>query len=288
MSDPIAIDRAAIDRAAIDPNRVQSAFIEDELAADGSMQPVLTLLTTGRECVFDCVFCDLWRHTLPHATPVGAIPRQLEAALAELTTLPPTIKLYNASNWFDARAVPPVDWPAIADLLQPFDRVVVENHPKLCTDAVPRFRDRLGGRLEVAIGVESIDPRVLPRLNKSVTADQIAAAFDRLHGWDIDTRAFVLIPPPLLPDSEVVESVAETVRWTVGRGVGVVSLLPLRPTQMPDARRPRIEEVAAVLARCPVALPQRLLVDTWDADQWTDAAGRGSLQHWNRHQLPPP
>ena len=278
---------ANTDRAAINPDRVQASFVEDELAADGSMQPVLTLLTTGRECVFDCVFCDLWVHTLPHATPAGAIPRQLEAAFADVSTLPPTIKLYNASNWFDARAVPTADWPAIADLLQPFERVVVENHPKLCTDAVPRFRDLLRGRLEVAIGVESIDPRVLPRLNKSVTVAQIDAAISRLHGWDIDTRAFVLIPPPLLPNAEVIASVAATVRWTLDRGVGVVSLLPLRPTQMPDGRRPRIEEVAAVLARCPVGLPQRLLVDTWNAAEWTDAAGLAALQHWNRHQLPP-
>ena len=289
-------DRDRPRHAAIDPNRVQAAFVEQELGGDGQLVDVATLLTTGRECIFDCVFCDLWRHTLPGPTPHGAIVRQLDAVLP---TLPPAkwIKLYNASNWFDATAVPPADWPAIADRLRPFERVIVENHPKLCTEAVPRFRDLLDGQLEVAIGLESIDPRVLPRLNKSMTADDAARALERLRGWGIDVRAFVLVPPPFV--EAPVPSTIDTVRWAFERGVEVVSLLPLRPDQMNAStatltaeerstiRRPSIEEVAAVLANCRISLPRRLFVDAWDASDWCDAAAVAKLANWNLTQRPP-
>jgi len=116
-----------------DPERPIAHFRERERRLDGSLAPVLTVLLAGAECPFTCAFCDLWRRTLDGPTPPGAIPRQLKAALRETGPLPATCaaKLYNASNFFDPRAVPPEDDAAIAALLQPFDRVTVECHPRL-------------------------------------------------------------------------------------------------------------------------------------------------------------
>ena len=44
---------------------------------------------------------------------------------------PTTVKLYNASNFFDPRAVPESDYDAIAEQLSGLDRVIVESHPSL-------------------------------------------------------------------------------------------------------------------------------------------------------------
>ena len=57
--------------------------------------------------------CDLWKNTLTETVPVGAIPAQIEYALARLPAAR-VIKLYNSGSFFDPRAIPVADYPAIA------------------------------------------------------------------------------------------------------------------------------------------------------------------------------
>ena len=281
--DRVRPDRDAARRKRLNPNRVQAAFVEEELDAAGKLAVVATLLTTGRECAFRCVFCDLWKSTLPHATPPGAIVQQLDAALPALASAS-VIKLYNASNWFDPRAVPPSDWPAIAKRLQPFERVVVENHPKLCHDAAVQFRDVLKRPLEVAIGLECLDPHVLPKLRKSMTLDDVTAAMKQLRRWGVTIRAFVLTPPPLPPKHD--DAVLRTVRFAFENGAEVVSLLPLRGTMLAGSPRPSFSAIRDVLLATAPELPRRLFVDLWDADDWCSEADQARLTAWNRTQLP--
>ena len=83
------------------------------LRASGEIASVNTLFLTNRECPWHCVMCDLWKNTLTETVPVGAIPAQIEYALARLPTAR-VIKLYNSGSFFDPRAVPVADYPAIA------------------------------------------------------------------------------------------------------------------------------------------------------------------------------
>ena len=110
--------------------------------------------------------CDLWKHTLDFPTPPGAVPAQLDFALARLRAEMPAnptgggskqIKLYNSGSFFDRKAVPLADHPAIASRCEEFDRAIVECHPALVNDACTRFRDLLDRQLEVAIGLETAD-----------------------------------------------------------------------------------------------------------------------------------
>ena len=73
------------------------------------------------------------------------------------------------SNFFDARSVPREDWPAIQELVRQFETVVVENHPAFCGAPVFEFQQGLVGQLEVAVGLETIHPEILPWLNKQMT-----------------------------------------------------------------------------------------------------------------------
>ena len=125
----------------VDPWQPIDVLVEEERAANGSIRKCVTVFLAGAECPFSCVHCDLWRFTLDGPTPVGAIPAQLERALASLNgrARPDVIKLYNASNFFDSRAVPMEDLPAIASLLAGFRQVTVECHPRLVGDACVRF-----------------------------------------------------------------------------------------------------------------------------------------------------
>src|SRR6185436_19151729 len=140
--------------------------------------------------------------------PLGAIPRQIRDACA---TLPAgtQIKLYNAGSFFDPDAVPPEDDEEIARTVERFDRVIVESHPAFLTgvhgDRCLRFRDRLSGRLEVAIGLETADPAVLARLNKRMTLESFARAADFLARHEIDLRVFILLKPPFAARDDYVE-----------------------------------------------------------------------------------
>ena len=51
---------------------------------DGTVIPGAAVFLTNRECPWRCVMCDLWKNTLAESVPIGAIPAQIDFALARL------------------------------------------------------------------------------------------------------------------------------------------------------------------------------------------------------------
>jgi radical SAM enzyme (TIGR01210 family) len=280
--DDLRIDDAAIVAARppkqpVDPWRPYAYLVEPEHTADGRVEDVATLFLTNRECPFRCLMCDLWRHTTDASVPVGAIPAQIDFALARLPAAR-HIKLYNSGNFFDRRAVPPDDHAAIARRVAPFATVIVENHPRLCGEACPRFRDRIDGRLEVAMGLETVHPTVLERLNKRMTLElfEDAVAFLRRH--EIDVRAFILLRPPFMDEAEGIEWAVRSIEWAFDAGVGCCSVVPTRPGNgMLDrlARDgqftpPALASMEAVLEAGLRMRRGRVFMDLWDAERFAD------------------
>ncbi len=261
-----------------DPAHPIAHFREEERRLDGSRPVVLHVLLAGAECPFTCVFCDLWRRTLDGPTPPGAIPRQLGTALRETGPLPATcgIKLYNASNFFDARAVPPCDDATIASLLQPFDRVTVECHPRLVERRCLEFADRIPGRLEVAMGLETADATALARLNKGTTLEDFDLAAARLRGAGIGLRVFVLLPAPFVPATRSVESAVDSVRYAIDRGARHVTLIPSRDGNgaMDELGEqglwtpPAIDLIEEATESCARISGAVVTVDLWDIDRF--------------------
>jgi radical SAM enzyme (TIGR01210 family) len=272
-----AILAARPPRNAVDVERPYAFLVEPELSAGGLVEDVATLFLTNRECPFRCLMCDLWKNTIQaHVTP-GAIPRQIDYALARLPEAR-VIKLYNSGNFFDAQAIPPEDFPAIAERVRPFRTVVVENHPRLCGEACLRFRDLARTELEIALGLETVHPEVLPRLNKRMTLDdfQRAAAFLGRH--EIAVRAFVLLKPPYLDEAEGVEWALRSIDFAFDAGARCVSVIPTRAgngimEQLQAAglfSPPRLASFEAVMDR---ALPTgrgRVFIDLWDVERFFD------------------
>ena len=128
----------------VDPSRPYALLVEDERSARGLIEPMATLFLTNRECPFHCLYCDLWKNTTDETLAPGLIPAQIEFALSQL---PPArhIKLYNSGNFFDSRAIPVEDHPRIAELVQGFQTVIVENHPRMTDARAVEFRQRLPG-----------------------------------------------------------------------------------------------------------------------------------------------
>lgn len=214
-------------KAPVDPYRPYAYLVEPECNAAGVVELVATLFLTNRECPFHCLYCDLWRHTLDQPTPAGAIPEQIGWALAQL---PPArhIKLYNSGNFFDPLAIPPGDYPAIAELVKPFDTVIVENHPRLMNAHIAEFQSLITGRLEVALGLETVHPEILPRLNKQMTVADYQRACKTLRDHDIDIRTFVLLRPPGLTDTEGIAWALRSIETAFDAGSRCVSVIPMR------------------------------------------------------------
>jgi hypothetical protein len=257
-------------RAALNPWQPYAFSVEEERSASGECVPVATLFLTNRECPWRCLMCDLWRNTLPEEVPEGAIPAQIDYALARL---PPAceIKLYNSGSFFDPHAIPSSDYPAIASRINSFERVIVESHPALAERAL-EFRDLLTGRLEVAMGLETVHPDVLQRLNKRMTLEQFSAAAEWLRRHEIDLRVFILIKPPFMDESEALEWAGQSLDFAFDCGATVASLIATRSGNgaMDELQRngefspPQLKTIEAA-ARYGLSLERgRVFVDLWD------------------------
>jgi radical SAM enzyme (TIGR01210 family) len=270
------------------PWRYQDLAVEDELTSSGGLAPTATVFLTGRECAWRCVMCDLWQYTTTENTPRGAIPAQIVDArrvLAMQGRPVSQMKLYNASNFFDPRAVPPGDYGAIATALAELDLVVVESHPALIGHQVDRFFDALYSSkdhhrpmLEVAMGLETANPDALERLNKRVTIEQFAAAAEALRNRGVALRVFVLISPPFIAATEQDRWLLESIQCAHSCGAAVISLIPTRagngamealgadglyrPPTLTD-----IERSCDLALGC--AQHTRVFVDVWDLERFS-------------------
>ena len=280
-------------KAAVDPWRPIAVLAERERAAGGGSRRWLTVFLAGAECPFTCVFCDLWRHTLDGPTPPGAVPTQIVAArawpgLSATAAACDGIKLYNASNFFDERAVPAADDAAILAAAEPFGRVLVECHPRLVGRRALAFAGALaanGGALEVAMGFETVHPRALPRLGKGMTRAHLERATADLLAAGAAVRAFVLVGAPWVPAAETVEWTVATARAALAAGATHVSLIPVRDgngTLEELARRgewvpPTLADLEAAFDRCLAELaPEGAAVvvtaDLWDFARFASCA----------------
>ena len=217
-------------KSAVDPSVPIDVLCEPERSGPDSTTFAVTVFLTGGECPFSCVFCDLWRYTLDEPTPVGALPKQLDMALSNLDVpaSASTIKLYNASNFFDNQAVPVQDWRPIADRLDDFDRVTVECHPKLVDERCVEFDAMLRGRLEVAMGLETVHPVALSRLNKGMTLEDFDRASELIVSSGLELRVFALVGAPWVPEPKTVDWVTRTTEYAFDSGARLVSLIAVR------------------------------------------------------------
>jgi len=214
----------------LDPSKPFASIVEEEQSASGEIVSVATIFLTNRECPWHCLYCDLWKNTLTETNPVGSIPAQIDFALAQPAARDTRqIKLYNSGSFFDPGAIPIEDHPAIAERVAAFDRVIVECHPALINERAVQFRDLTGTSLEVAIGLETVHPRVLPMLNKRMSLELFSKAAEFLKQHKIALRVFVLVKPPFLDESEALEWANRSIDFALDCGASVVSLIPVRP-----------------------------------------------------------
>ncbi len=277
---PGAVDRLVRElrppKPAVDPWKAHGSLVEDELRPGGRVEEALTIFLAGAECPFTCAFCDLWQYTIDGATPRGALPQQISDTIGALDgPLPDRVKLYNASNFFDKRAVPVDDLPRIAELCAPFSGVTVESHASTVGPMTCEFAARIPGQLEVAMGLETIHPEAMARLNKRLELSRFDEAAEFLKRNDMAMRVFVLLGAPYVPPEESVEWAVRSARYAAERGADVVSIIPVRGgngemerlAQAGAFTAPTLAQLEDALGQCLGWESTVVTADLWDAER---------------------
>jgi radical SAM enzyme (TIGR01210 family) len=270
-------------RNRLDPGRPYAFLAEQEAGPDGVPVDVATLFLTNRECPFRCLMCDLWQNTLEETVPPGAIPAQIRHALGQLPPpdgRPRHLKLYNAGSFFDPRAIPPADYPEIARLCAPFERVIVECHPAFVGERLHRFQTLLQAQqpapgLEVALGLETAHPEVLARLNKRMTLAQFRHAAARLREAGVALRVFLLVRPPWLSEAEGLEWAKRSLKFAFDCGASACALIPTRAgngamealAASGEWAPPTLSTLEAALEYGLALRAGRVFVDLWDVER---------------------
>jgi len=251
----------------------QACFNEQEYTRNGKLEDCTTILTTNKECPFRCTMCDLWKNTTTDTVATGAITKQVKDALTTVTWTP-HVKIYNAGNFFDRQSIPKQDTFDIADLLHDRETVIVESHPKLVGTSCFEFSAYLQPQLEVAMGLETVDPSVLPRLNKKMTLDDYEQATTRLLNHDIVVRAFILLRTPWQTEAEGIHWAKRSIDFAFSIGVECCVVIPTRSgngmleqlAAQGDFTPPSVESLIEVVQYGLTKKQGRVFADLWDTD----------------------
>lgn len=255
----------------VDSRKPYAWLVEKELTSSGKIEDVATIFLTNRECPFHCLMCDLWKNTTDISIPVGDIPDQIEWALAQMPEAK-HLKLYNSGSFFDKRAIPEEDYNRIASLISNFETVIVESHPKFINEKCLHFRDMIKPELQVAIGLETVHPAILRKLNKKMTLDGFRNAVNYLTENGITSRAFILLKPPFLTESEGIFWAKKSIDFAFTVGVECCIIIPVRAgngamdhlMEKGDFSLPNIHSLETVLEYGVGLNAGRVFADVWD------------------------
>jgi radical SAM enzyme (TIGR01210 family) len=261
----------------VDPFKPYAFFIEKERTVSGCIEDMAVIFLTNSECPYRCLMCDLWKNTTDEPVPAGAIPKQIEWALNHL---PPArhIKLYNSGNFFDKRAIPEEDYRKIASLVENFQTLIIENHPRLVKENCLLFRNMLKSELQVAMGLETVHPEMLAKLNKRMDLNDFENAVHFLSKHGILSRAFILLRPPFMSEQEGIHWAKKSIDFAFQSGVECCTIIPVRAGNgaLDDLFQkgffsppgiPSLEEVMEYGLRLKTG---RVFSDVWNIEEFAD------------------
>jgi radical SAM enzyme (TIGR01210 family) len=255
----------------VDPQKPYGLLVEKERTISGKIEDTGIIFLTNRECPFHCLMCDLWRNTTDEPVAIGSIPKQIAWALDQIPGVK-QLKLYNSGSFFDRRAIPVEDYKEIASLLSNFETVIVESHPSLINEKCLTFRDMLKPDLQVALGLETVHPQILRTLNKQMTIEDFRDSVSFLTKHGIRSRAFILLRPPLLSESEGIYWAERSMDFAFNTGVECCTIIPVRAGNgamdflmgKGDFNLPDIHSLEMVLEYGIGLNKGRVFADVWD------------------------
>jgi radical SAM enzyme (TIGR01210 family) len=260
----------------VDPGKPYGWLVEKERTISGTIEDTGIIFLTNRECSFHCLMCDLWKNTTEESTSRDTIAMQIRYALEKMPGVR-HIKLYNSGSFFDTRVIPEDDYKEIAGLLRNLKTVIVECHPRLINEKCLRFRDMLIPELHVAMGLETVNPDILKILNKHMTLDDFSNSVSFLKENGIPSRAFVLLRPPLLSETEGIYWAERSIDFAFGAESECCTVIPVRSGNgaMDELLKkghfhpPDLHSLESVLEYGIRLNSGRVFADTWDLGQFS-------------------
>jgi radical SAM enzyme (TIGR01210 family) len=267
------------ERNVLSPDRPYAFFCERERILAGEIVEASTIFLTNPECPWHCVMCDLWRNTTARGSAPQDIVKQIEFALERLPKSK-YLKLYNSGSFFDPGAIPITSRARIAQLCSTFEKVIVECHPRLVKEDIVGFTKLLKGRLEIAMGLETIHTDALEKINKQITAEVYQNAVRLCKTNGIDVRTFLLVHPPFIPANERQHWLLESVGYAFETGSDIVSLIPTRAGNgaldalMEEGKfsEPNVSELERAFDSALKLKGGVVFADTWDLERFSSCA----------------
>ena len=204
-----------------DPHEPTRVWIDEDNTPDGVRQSLTIILNTGG-CRWaragGCTMCGYVAESVEGGSvPHDALMDQLEACLdheREQADEPSQlVKIYTSGSFLDEREIPAETRRAIAETFADRERIVVESLPDFV--ATEKLEDFLGEGLEtdVAVGLETATDRIRRDcVNKYFEFEGFVAASERARAAGAGIKAYLLLKPPFLPESEAVADMKRSIR----------------------------------------------------------------------------
>jgi archaeosine synthase beta-subunit len=212
----VARDRRPAPASPGEARRYVNQWVEVEAIGNERVRAFVLILRT-RGCywadVKGCSMCGYSKDTLGRSATPEELSEQLSRALARYRD-EPYVKVYTSGSFLDDREVDAASRRAIvAAFSGRARRFLFETLPEFVRpETVDPLRSAFGGELEVALGLETSDPTVLARfVNKGSTPEEYFDAADRARALGARTKAYLLLKPPYLAESEAVADVVRSV-----------------------------------------------------------------------------
>jgi hypothetical protein len=212
----VARDRRPAPASGPDASRFVNAWVERE-ALEGERVPAFVLILRTRGCYWadakGCSMCGYSRDTLGRSATPAELAEQLRRALSRYRD-EPYVKVYTSGSFLDDREVDPASRASIvAAFSGRARRFLFETLPEFVTDgAVAPLQEVFAGELEVALGLESTDPVVLSRfVHKNAPPTAYLEAAARLRAQGLRSKAYLLLKPPYLAESEAIADVLRSI-----------------------------------------------------------------------------
>ena len=157
--------------------------------------------------------CGYAKDTLGRSATPAELAEQLDRALARYQE-EPYVKVYTSGSFLDDREVDPASRAA---LVRAFSgrarRLLFETLPEFATsETLEPLREAFSGEVEVALGLESTHPDVLGRLvHKNAPPREYLDAGDRVRALGLRAKAYLLLKPPYLTESEAIRDVLASI-----------------------------------------------------------------------------
>lgn len=188
---------------------------------DSRIVHALNVIIPTRGCSWNhCYMCSYSQDAQP---PQGFIPEFTQLMKKEFEK----IKIFTSGSFLDKKELPESVRNHILDIVKEKNvkEITVETRPEYAKEAVAVQSYVRDISLEVAIGLESANDRVLKYcINKGFTYKDFEKAVNLLDG--IKIKAYLLIKPPFLTEYEGIEDAVRSAK-TIEGSVDVISFNPV-------------------------------------------------------------